>query len=701
MNRCSTLLQECSEFVHLQLDTIASQLDFDVLEAALSKSQINDALLKLDWEPLTRSTFADTNKDLLVDLTWKKCILDLLSSDSDDSVIHGPARLMANLKKCSIILDSCFHSRGMRTNRTDWSNTFFDLFLLVTNLLSWPDEILSFWGYAETRLNWFKLNKFCEDGDLVKFDANSNLISYRVPFSDKLRHWNEFLKIVEYNSSLNTPIHYKMKYKLEKFLTELLPTNEESNYNRSATIVKKQQSGNPWNNIEMKTRPSTPEEIFHDDYNYIVNKLIRSPVEFAFNTLSFKIDFDRVCTVILDAIFADEDRYYKEIKSIKKKALTQDTSINGTIAYDLDMPDNGVANYMRKSKVFEQKKNEVWNDFIKLNRNSELLVRSTVLDISTLNPDSLYSQMTTIENDHFRKQFVLQLVFTIKFINSLVTNDNVRSFYKNCYMKDDMLKNINFDDMDDKNKQKTINFTNYVLETRIKTFYSTRDSCFHDLIGELISSDVEFLNAKMDNFKNFQNIIVPAGSVEDDAQVDYSFKKFGFIKFGNKQISNAWKIPTGLQSIKQYKIDPSEVYNELKDTLQNTEDKMDIDTEKKDEIVKQWQTLRSLRSQYVFEFNKFGETVGLEGLFNDSPVQKNGSEFQDLMRETLLKSHRTKLLEAREYAENHSTLKRKLPTSELNKKITETTPKVEDKNEVASENDTTTDSKPKSDEQAS
>lgn len=679
MNQCDSLLQDCCEFLHSQLNEIVIQLDSSVLQTPLSRSQLNEAFVNLNWEPLTKITLSDENKDLLIDLTWKKCIMDLLSREAIESNDNEQNTLNQNLIKCAIILDTCFHSRAQRENKNDWSNTFFDLFTLVTNLLSWPQDIFTFWPYAESRLTWFKLNKYYKDEDLDKFDGNSNLISYKLPFSDKLRHWNDFLKIIDYNSSLNTPLHYKMKYKLEKFLTELLPINEESNYNRSATILKRQQSGNPWNNVEMKVRPSSSEEIFHDDYNYIVNKLIRSPIEFAFNTLSFKIDFDRVCQAILDAVFADEDRYYKEKKNNKKKTLTQDSIINENYRNNFNINNDSIPTYLSKSDIFQQEKNKIWNELIKLTKGSELLIRSTVLDISTLNPDTLYSQMTTIENDHFRKQFVLQLVFVLKFIENLVNDENVKSFYKNCYMKDDMLKNISFDDMDDKNKTKTLNLANHVIETRIKTFYSTRDPAFHDLVDELMSSDSEYLNVKIDNFKCFQKIIIPSVTTSSiNEEIDYTFKKFGFIKFGNKQISNVWKIPTGLESIKQYKIDPNKVYNELNDTL-NNEDGMDIDTKKKDEIVKQWQTLRSLRSQYLFEFNKVNEAVGLDGLFKPSPAKHDDQDFQKIMKETLFKSHRSKLQDAREYTEAHTKLKRKTENVETID-VVKSTSKVEDEN---------------------
>lgn len=290
-----------------------------------------------------------------------------------------------------------------------------------------------------------------------------------------------------------------------------------------------------------------------------------------------------------------------------------------------------------------------------------MVVRPTYLDISTQNYTTLYKQLTTVENDYFRKQFVLQLAYSCNITKNLLTKGSIKAFYKNCYAKDDMLKYVNFDEMDDSNRKKTIGICSFV-EKRIRTFYMTRDPSFHNIVQASLKTDDAYLQAKIDAFKCFTHFklsLVKTKVTENDS-VDYSFKKFGFIKLGNKQINNVWKIQSGIDNVQQNESNANTIYENLKVSF--TADEGDSTTEEKDEIVKQWQILRLLRSQYLFEFDKVSEDVTLKGLFDPALAVKITEKQNEIWKELdskINEDHKEKLLKAREYQSAKKNLKRK------------------------------------------
>lgn len=642
MGQLDNYIQQCVDFVLPVFLSLAENSN-QIISTPLDSDVFTPELLGLQWKPLLDNHIESSCLDVIVDSSLKRIIFDVLTNErKDESNMH--------MKKCAVVLDFCFHSKKHRKKPDAWSLTFFDLFSTTLDVLDWPSGTLEFWPYAESRMQWFKMGT-----SLVPLPfGTTNLISYKQPLYDKLRHWNDVLKTVQNNSSLNTPLDSIMNFKLMKFLSELLSIHEESNFNRSALVSRRQGSGNPWNRtISSSTKlDDSSENVFATDYNYVVDNLLTCPLEFAFRPPEQKVDLDKVLVNLLDNLFDSEEEFYKRIKKSQKKLSDIDEKINYQYPCNFGVTDTGEPNYVKNSTRIKKERLKFWEELWSMKSSVANLIQPTLLDISIENPDTLYTQMMETDNDFYRKQFLLQLYFTINMTRQIVTVPEVENFYKICYQKEKPSRSINFDNLDEFNRKKTSSLCNHILDNRIIKFYHNRDPSFSSLIQRLAKKDAIFLNTKVDGFKIFQNFKILYTPVHSPA-FDCTFKRFGFIEMGNKLLSNVWKINTGLTLTKRHHESPKELYDELhvkfdKGQLDNADD----GKPSADKIIKEWQYLRSLRSQYLFEFNKVDEKVGIKGLFDPSLMtaenQKNKDVFCDILRETE-QPHLCQLEEARNY----------------------------------------------------
>lgn len=662
-----TLVQECVDFISPSLSGL--KVKERILYEPTDVSDFPQEVLQFQWKPLLDKS-PSLNLDSLVAIVLKRVVTDsLLNEMENENDIESETKTDAKksqidksgIKICAVVLDFCFHSRKYRENPSLWCVSYFSLFTTVTEILSWPCDIQHFWPYAESRIEWFKM---CNDLDPLPIGV-TNLISYKQPLYDKLRHWNDLLKTIENNSYLNTPLNYTMKFKLEKFLSELLPIHEESNFNRSALISNRQSSGNPWNKtISSATRTDlSSESIFATDYNYVFDNLLTCPLEFVYKPLEFKLELDKLLTPLLDAIFEIEEDFYKQTRNSHKKISEINQKLNQDYPVNFEVMQVTSPNYIRISTKIHEERAKYWKEFIKFDQSAAIMVQPTLLDISLSNPEVLYQQMMELDNDFYRKQFLLQLYFTIGLIRHIITSADVENYYKVCYQREKPSKSINFDDLSDSNRKRTLVLCNHILDNRIRKFYRFRDPQFASIIQKLLNADQAFLKAKTDGFKSFQNFKIPDLPV-NEAPFEYSFKKFGFIKMGNKSITNVWKTNTGVALIKKRPASPKELHGELYQKWKTRKENADnAGNVSDDKIVKQWQILRSLRSQYLFDFSKVNETTGIYGLFDSSLMENKLGENKRSLDGVLAKMkqpHREKLEQARRFMEDRQNKKRLL-----------------------------------------
>lgn len=380
-------VQQCVEYLHPIFTNLAENID-DVISRPLDSNSFTPELLQFQWKPLLEAKISNPNPDALIDLVLKRIIVDAMTNESDENS-------NAHIKRCAVVLDFCFHSKANRKKAEAWSSAFFDLFSAMLDLLSWPAATLEFWPYAESRMHWFKM------GNSLTFPhfGTTNLISYKQPLYDKLRHWNDILNTVHNRSSLNTPLDNIMCYKLTKFVSELLPIHEESNFNRSALISKRQGSGNPWNRTISSARKgdNSSENVFAIDYNYVFDNLLSCPLEFAFQISERKADIDKVLVNLLDNVFETEEEFYKQMKKSQKSLVEINDKINYRYPCDFGKTDKQEPNYVKNSTIIKKDRAMFWDRMMSLRSSAVDMLQPTMLDISTENPNTLYMQMMVTE----------------------------------------------------------------------------------------------------------------------------------------------------------------------------------------------------------------------------------------------------------------------------------------------------------------
>ncbi|CAI4055458.1 hypothetical protein N7582_000340 [Saccharomyces uvarum] len=654
------LIQDCVGFLHKTFDTFPTSL-CSIKNEPLSSSMFNESILSFEWEPLKNGVSMVHDRDLLVDTVLKRFIIDSMTNAIEDDEVNNLERGL--LKSC-ICLDFVYNARRNRNTPSTWGNTFFDLFSTTIDLLNSPSTFLKFWPYAESRIEWFKMNTSVEP---ILF-GESNLISYKQPLYEKLRHWNDVLAKLENNDMLNTTKHFNMKYKLENFLSELLPINEESNFNRSASISALQYSDNKWNKtISGRESSHNSDAIFSADYNFVFDNLITRPVEFAFSDIEYKNDVDRSLAPLLDAILEIEEGFYGKIKTNNKTRFSLEETLNNEYYANYDVMTPTLPVYMKQSGPMKMDRNQFWSDLQNIKESKDFLLRPTIMDISLSNTNSLYRQLTQEDDDYYRKQFILQLCLTANLVRNLISSDETRHFYKSCYLRENPMSHINFENLDENNKKRGLNLCSYICDNRILKFYKIKDPDFHNIIQKLLSSDEKFVTAKIDGFKDFQSFKISNQEISSP-DFDKTFKRFTFIKMGNKSINSIWKIATGLDKIERDVEKPEGVYEAAHSKWECKASAEAPSGEAKDEIVRQWQTLRFLRSQYLFDFNKVNENTGVDGLFES--YEKDEVLNDDIKQKLLCKinqEHKKKLQDAKEYRIGKEQKKRALEEGTLSR----------------------------------
>lgn len=282
-----------------------------------------------------------------------------------------------------------------------------------------------------------------------------------------------------------------------------------------------------------------------------------------FSDLEYKNDVDRSLSPLLDAILEIEENFYSKIKMNNRTRYSLEEALNTEYYANYDVMTPKLPVYMKHSNAMKMDRNEFWANLQNIKESDDYTLRPTIMDISLSNTTCLYKQLTQEDDDYYRKQFILQLCFTTNLIRNLISSDETRNFYKSCYLRENPLSDIDFENLDEVNKKRGLNLCSYICDNRVLKFYKIKDPDFYRVIRKLMSSDEKFTTAKIDGFKEFQNFRISKEKIPPPA-FDETFKKFTFIKMGNKLINNVWKIPTGLDKIEQEVKKPEGVYEAAK-----------------------------------------------------------------------------------------------------------------------------------------
>ena len=664
MSSFDNIIQEKVDFLSQKLIDI-SKNDEAILNKPTAESQFKE-IIDLSWLRNPDEAFSNENTDLMLSLILSRVLSDIILSTNETDDTTEAMSLNEKTAACSAVLDFIFHSRRHRKIPEDWKATYFKLFSETLDSLSWPANIAKFFEYPESRIGWFKMST--DESEV--YHGNSSLISYKNPLSEHLRHWNALLATIERNTTFNTPAHYKMKFRLQRFMSSLLPINEESNFNRSAQISQKQDSSNPWNKVKLLSRPTSRPELLLDDYLFLFNKLLTNPISFVFNTFTTQNDAERRISSLLDIVLDKEDTFYREVKFNHRNTTNINDKLNDNYNPNYTILSETEPIYLRNSKSFQKSEDELWSTISKFYEKNDELPRPTLPALSTKNAELFYDQIMRIENDLYRKQFVLQILFVSQLLERLIESEELRKFYKMNNEKEGNTMNMDINNLDDNCLRKLSSFYNHYCKNRIPGFYHSRDAKFTDAMKQLVKDDNNYMLAKLNNFKYFQNFNTEGQFTE--LEVAKNFKKFGFIKLGNKLIDNVWKIPTGLDNIIEQTSNVEEIYEKLKDEKDNVD--MNADENINSESVSQWQALRSIRSEYLSEFGKYNEVSGIQSLFNrrdDASIEERRKNLRDKFESMADTPRKEQLKKAREFMTQRSELKRKLEeekTNESNKR---------------------------------
>lgn len=664
MSAFDNVIQEKVDFLSQKLIDI-SKKDKDILKRPTDESQFTD-ISDLSWLQPHNGKFLNESTDLILSLTLSRILADVLLITNDIEEHTEVMTITEKLAACSAVLDFVFHSRSNRKIPADWKTAYFKLLSETLDALSWPTNITNFFVYPESRIDWFKMSTD-ESGS---YNGNSSLISYKYPLSEYLRHWNALLTAIERNTTFNTPAHYKMKFRLQSFMSNLLPINEESNFNRSAQVSQKQDSSNPWNRVKLLSRPTTRPELLLDDYLFLFNKLLTNPISFTFNTFTTQNDAERRISSLLDIVLDKEDAFYREVKFNHRNVTITNDKLNNNYNPNYTILSETEPIYLRDSKPFQKSEDELWTSVSQFYEKCDEFPRPAFTALSTKNAEIFYDQIMRVENDLYRKQFVLQVLFVSQLLERLIESEDLRKFYKMNNEKEGNTMGMNITDLENGCLKKLSSFYNHYCKNRIPGFYHSRDAKFTDTMKQLLKDDNVYMLAKLNNFKYFQNFSTDGEFTKLD--VDTNFKKFGFIKLGNKLIDNVWKIPTGLDNIVEQKNSVEDIYQKLKEEKDNVD--MNSDENIESESVSQWQALRSIRSEYLTEFGKYNEVSGIQGLFNerdDATIHERRENLKEKFESMADSKRKEQLSKARKFMTERNALKRKLEeekTEESNKK---------------------------------
>ncbi|AMD18974.1 HBR073Wp [Eremothecium sinecaudum] len=637
------LLDDCVDYISAE---IFKDLPKTAVSAPVSSCSLGDEkLLDGDWPPLESVTDPGIRRDMQL-CTFRKILLDIMRSNEAEEENE------VCLRKLAVTLDSVHYLQLSVKNRETegwanmWMNLYFDLAKSVIQFLKLPDTLLSFFDYFESRLQWY-----LQGQEIDVFYGDNKLSSgIRLPLSRFLYYCNEFTRQMEVQSKLNTPMHYRVLNKIQWFVSQLLPINENCNFNKSGVIMG-QLPDSIWVGKLGKNLGGRSPSLY-TDWNLFVEEFLLDPVGIMLLPLRERQSFEDYTNDIVDFIIDKEAAYYTQRADIKKEPNNFKNDILGH-----ELAENFANFYFKGGQdsrvTISDSKSGFWKRFSELQNSMDRLIHPLPLELCTNDENAFNTQMETIQWDTYRKVALMQVAITCNMVDIIMRDDTIFKQYVARY------KNIHFDKSFPSEPVTQFKIFS-ATANRIKEFYKDKDRDFYEVLCEILTSDETYMSAKVTNMSKFKEFNWKLTPIWDPPLFNYSFKKFGFIKLGNKKLNEVWKIESGLETLtalsKSQEDVPFTTYRKLQQDYDKStlEDLPQKDTKK---IMRDWQSLRSLRSQFLFSFNLFDETTGTNGLFNKSLIDdsrgKKAKAYNEVLN-TENKKHKALLEAAENYFQQKS-----------------------------------------------
>ncbi|AAS54310.1 AGL181Cp [Eremothecium gossypii ATCC 10895] len=630
-----SVLGGCVDFLQ---ERVFRELPENAVTVCMEREAVGGAeVVAGEWGPLEGVTDKQIRRDMQMN-AFRAVVVRVVQGGREDG------GYLANL---AAVLD-CVHwmqaGEGAAGDAAAWANLYFDLTKSAMQFLAVPDGFLAFWPYFESRLAWYLQG---QDVVPVRSGENRLVSGIRLPLSRLLYHCNELVRQLEAQSKLNTPRHYMVAHKLQWFMSQLLPASENCNYNKSGELMA-QLPETLWAQRGGKLRDARSPSLFRD-WTYFVEEFVLDPVGVMVSPLRERQGFEEYTNDIIEFLLEKEQDYYRKVASaVQGPNLIRQDLHRGLI------PTQASTNNFREPQDSRHSicasKAAFWKHYSEVYATLEDVMHPLPLELCMEDEHTLNHQLETVEVDTFRKLVLLQITITCNIVDQILRDKAIYRTYVTRY------KNVHSGRAIPNDPPTLFKFFSTAVG-RIRDFYRVKDPQFFDMLNELLHADESFLFAKAANMAPFKEIAWNTESLGHAPEPACSFKKFGFITMGNKRINDVWKIESGLKRTKDLakarEIDPTGVYSALQAVAATAGAATDADSR----IVKQWQDLRALRFEYLFELAKVDETTGINGLFDPTLIAASREDKDkriSALHEAYIKRHREDLEKAEMYFRQQS-----------------------------------------------
>lgn len=562
-----------------------------------------------------------------IELVVKKILNELIASFD------------SSLPKICVLLDFCYHSKFTDDeDRTKaWAALFFDLTSICLLSIPFPDDLLHFYPYLDSRLSWYLEGTSKE---IVPHGQTNLKMGIRPPAAKLFFSVDAFFKNLNSYSILNSPKHFELLHKLLWWISQLIPIDDNCNINRRAKIMDSYPES-LWS-PSLPSLPSSPTIL--SDWIKICDELFLHPLHWLFSHPRDKAACEPLVDRFVNEVLIHEEEYFNMIKRKNEKNAREQAAINGEEYYSLNFIQSTYYNEPKDTRAsITASKIGFWKKFTMNLEKTEDIVQLLPLEIDLFDLKAFQDNIEAYEFNYFRKFVLLQIYITFYLLKEIICRESLNQYYSRIFSQSASKKSANlrleFGDNKLNKNEAVIKFLEKIL-SRISLFYEERDKNFQTVIVTVSNAELNTLEQKVHDFSNLREVNWSTDPIEKPT-FNESFKKFGWIKLGNKNLDSVWKIQSGLDLVQKFsesnRKNPEELYNFLSSshgtavetetetetetqTYNNSQDGTSI-TEQK--IVKQWQTLRSLRSKYLFEFGKVNENTTLNGFSNEELIKKD------------------------------------------------------------------------------
>lgn len=635
------------------------EIPVDVVSKPLNKEFFNE---KLFQEGFSLNLNLSTSK---MELVLRRIFIDLVNGFEN------------NLTKICVLLDLCYYLKfsSDEDQVKIWSSLFFDLSACCIQTIPFPNDLLNFYPYLDSRLSWYLEGT---SKDSVPHGETNLKMGIRPPAAKIFFSVDIFLKNLDSYSKFNSPRHYELLHKILCWVSQLIPINDHCNINRKAKIMDSYPESLWLPNLPELSSPPT----LLSDWINISDQLFLKPLDWLYLPPREKSNIESILHRFVDEVLVYEAEYYNLIRKKNEKNIRDQAAVNGKEYYPLNFPHEMFYNGPKDSrKSISASKISFWGHFNSFFEESEQIIQPLPFEIDLFDLKAFQDNIEAYEYNYFRKLVLLQLYVMLFLLKEILSVDPLRQYYGKIMAqttnKQGFASRMESIESKSNANDASINFLDKKLH-RISLFYEKKDPTFYNQLIAIAKSEVNSITQKISDFSTFKGVNWSSDPIKD-LEFPQSFKKFGWIKLGDKKLDGLWKTQSGLDLAekfsKQNRKSPDGIYKELisanVDTEESTTDEYQQEKGKSQEevIINQWKTLRSIRASHVFELNKINEKTGLAGFSNAGLIEEDILRREKLLDKRLeeKKSTHLKLLEeAESYFHNQELEKKQALEEKLN-----------------------------------